>query len=195
MEADHRVLDIWFTNRVAEYLDHEADWRARDIVVHPLHHWPGTENIADIATKGLATVEDVLTESNWQRGPPVTQFPKTEWPISREFVRQLPECLVSHTTVKQVQVDFLDDMKNPTARLVGIIRKVMKNTNRIRKVFGVIARIIQTQQTVGPKKVTDGTIWESLKTEPTVKFLLLAEKAVKVVASMEVDPLVKRYPQ
>ena len=60
MEADDRLLDVWFTNWVAEIKDEMAAWQQKDIHVHPLHHWPGTENIADLATKGKATL------SNWQ---------------------------------------------------------------------------------------------------------------------------------
>ena len=96
VEADHRVLYIWFTNRVADYLDNESDWRTRGIDVFPVQHWPGLQNIADIATKGLATLDDVQEDSEWQNGPEIAQFPREQWPISRDFVREIPENLISN---------------------------------------------------------------------------------------------------
>ena len=36
------------------------DWENQGIRVEPLHHWPGNDNIADIATKAEATVKDVV---------------------------------------------------------------------------------------------------------------------------------------
>jgi len=34
--------------------------------------------------------------SEWQNGPEVSQFPREQWPISREFVREIPENLISN---------------------------------------------------------------------------------------------------
>ena len=59
MECEDRILGMWFGNRVAEIQDHMADWKRQGITVEELHHWPGTDNIADLATKGKATVRDI----------------------------------------------------------------------------------------------------------------------------------------
>jgi hypothetical protein len=69
MECDNRLLDTWYGNRVAEVLEHIEKWKEMGIKVHPLEHWPGDSNIADIVTKGKATLEDVNETSEWQLGP------------------------------------------------------------------------------------------------------------------------------
>merc|ERR1711951_288074 len=91
VEADNRVLGIWFSNRVAEVQDRMESWRKKDIKVHDLYHWPGVSNIADLATKGRAVYKDVKEGSVWQQGPQETHYPVKEWPIRRDFVRTIPE--------------------------------------------------------------------------------------------------------
>ena len=91
VEADNRVLDIWFSNRVAEVQDRMESWKRKDIKVNPLHHWPGESNVADLGTKGRAGAQDVIQGSAWQEGPKPTRYPVEEWPISRDFVREIPE--------------------------------------------------------------------------------------------------------
>ena len=54
VEADNRVLDIWFSNRVAEVQDRMESWKRRNVKVHDLYHWPGVSNVADLATKDRA---------------------------------------------------------------------------------------------------------------------------------------------
>merc|ERR1711888_15945 len=66
-------------------------WRRKDIKVNPLHHWPGESNVADLGTKGRAEAQDVIQGSAWQEGPKPTRYPVEEWPISRDFVREIPE--------------------------------------------------------------------------------------------------------
>ena len=91
VEADDRVLDMWFSNRVAEVQDRMESWRRKGITVHNLYHWPGETNIADLATKGRAEGHDVIKGSDWQDGPEQLSYPVEVWPISRDFVREIPE--------------------------------------------------------------------------------------------------------
>ena len=69
MEADDRILDIWFANRVAEVQDRMESWKRKGIKVNDLYHWPGVTNVADLATKGRAKNLDVAEGSVWQDGP------------------------------------------------------------------------------------------------------------------------------
>ena len=69
VECDEKLLEVLFGNRVAEVLEHMGAWRKLGIDVDQLHHWPGERNVADIATKGKATVDDVSEVSEWQLGP------------------------------------------------------------------------------------------------------------------------------
>merc|ERR1712082_277746 len=56
-----------------------------------LDHWPGESNVADLGTKGRAEAQDVIQGSVWQDGPEPTRYPVEEWPISQDFVREIPE--------------------------------------------------------------------------------------------------------
>ena len=91
VEADDRVLVTWFSNRVAEVQDRMESWNRKGIKVRDLYHWPGASNIADLPTKGQAEVRDVVEGSEWQNGLKETRFPEVQWPISRNFVRKVPE--------------------------------------------------------------------------------------------------------
>ena len=91
MEADNRILDIWFANRVAEVQDRIESWKRKGIKVNDFYHWPGVTNVADLATKGRAKTLDVAEDSVWQNGPIETRYPVENWPINRDFVRAIPE--------------------------------------------------------------------------------------------------------
>ena len=69
VEADNRVLDVWFSNRVAEVQDRMESWRRKDIKVNDLYHWPGVSNVADLATKGCAVYCDVKEGSVGNKAP------------------------------------------------------------------------------------------------------------------------------
>ena len=85
------MLNVWFSNRVAEVQDRMESWKRKSIEVHPLYHWPGESNVADLGTKGRAEARDVIQGSDWQDGPKLTRYPVERWPITRDFVRQIPE--------------------------------------------------------------------------------------------------------
>ena len=73
VDCKDKVLDTWFANRVLEIHDHFKEWEELGIEVEELHHWPGKQNIADIATKGEATFKDIAFGSILQNGPEVLQ--------------------------------------------------------------------------------------------------------------------------
>ena len=91
VEAEDKVLQAWFTNRVAEITDHLDDWAWKEIFVEPIHHWPGLTNVADLATKGKATIADIGEGSTWQSRSKELSYPRTQWPASRDFKRSLPD--------------------------------------------------------------------------------------------------------
>ena len=66
LEAQDRILGIWFTNRVAEVTDHMDSWHRQDVVVPLVHHWLGEDNPADLGMKGRATLQDIGPGSKWQ---------------------------------------------------------------------------------------------------------------------------------
>ena len=91
VECQDKILGTWFGNRVAEIQDHFRDWENQGIKVEPLHHWLGRDNIADIATKGEATINDVVFGSAWQLGPDALHLGWECWPASRDFTTVIPE--------------------------------------------------------------------------------------------------------
>ena len=64
LEANDHLLDVWFTNRVAEVRDEMAAWQRSGIHINPLYHWPGLQNITDLATKGKADLHNVAELSD-----------------------------------------------------------------------------------------------------------------------------------
>ena len=69
VDCREKILDTWLANRVSEVQDHFQEWREMGIKVEDLYHWPGRENIVDLATKGEATWKDIDFGSTWQNGP------------------------------------------------------------------------------------------------------------------------------
>ena len=81
------MLDTWFDKMVSKIGDHRVEWARHGILVDNLHHWPGADNIADIATKGKAALSEVMPGSRWQVGPKELSMSRDCWPASREFKR------------------------------------------------------------------------------------------------------------
>ena len=124
-------------NRVAKVQDHMADWEKQGIVVEPLHHWPGTDNIADIATKGEATVSDIVSGSAWQQGPDALRLGQEQWPASRDFIWTIPEeerspNYAAHVT-GGIPLRSLSD-------LVTTVSELMTYSDELRKVVSILAR-------------------------------------------------------
>ena len=136
VECEDKILGTWFANHVAEVQDHFRDWEQQGIKVEKLHHWPGKENIADIATKGEATVKDIAFGSVWQNGPEVLRLAREHWPASREFTRAIPDEeklseFTSHVTgvAPSINPDFM----------VSDVAKVMDYSDDLDKVVSIFA--------------------------------------------------------
>ena len=84
-EKSGGVLAPYFASRVSEASSNLSEI-AEEIVVHPVMHVPGTLNPADIATRATAQPEDVMQGRMWQNGPDYLLLPRTEWPLSRNFL-------------------------------------------------------------------------------------------------------------
>ena len=142
MECDHRLLDTWFGNRVAEVLEHIETWRRMGILVNSLEHWPGDTNIADLTTKGRATLQDVDKASEWQLGPKAARFPRETWPTNTTFKRSVPvEELRSK--VHQAYSCISSTKSNYLPILLSLVREVMGRSNKLVKIYGILARHLQ----------------------------------------------------
>ena len=112
------------------------------IEVEELHHWPGKQNIADIATKGEAMFKDIAFSSIWQNGPEVLQRDRKFWPASREFKRSIPEeekkpVFRAHVTEGGSPVD-------PKSGEADVTR-IMQFSDNLDKVVSIVARIMAAQ--------------------------------------------------
>ena len=61
------------------------------ITMEPHNYWPGVDNIADLATKGKATLRDIEAGSAWQQGPAALRLEQDQWPASRDFIMTIPD--------------------------------------------------------------------------------------------------------
>ena len=82
---------MWFTNSDTEIKDHVESWELKRIRVDDMYHFLSLENIANLGTKGKATVAEIGTSSKWQVGPAWTSREMIHWPTTRMFNRALPE--------------------------------------------------------------------------------------------------------
>ena len=180
MECENKILGIWFGNRVAEVQNHMADWVKQGIKVEPLYHWPGTDNIADIATKGEATVKDIVSGSAWQRGPDALRLGREHWPASREFTRTIPEEERSPNYASHVTGGIpLTSLSN----LVTTVSELMTYSNNLRKVVAILARVMAAQ--------TEGERLAIVET-PSLKRICLARHLLFIVESYEVSSEVEK---
>ena len=76
LEAQDKILGTWMTNRANEWQDHMNAWRKQGIKVPEVHHWPGTDNPADLGMRGTAALWEIGPGSRWQDGPESLSFPR-----------------------------------------------------------------------------------------------------------------------
>ena len=133
-------LDIWFANRVAEVLEHMEAWRKMGIQVDELHHWPGSKNIADLATKGKAELADVEVGSEWQDGPLDARFPRDSWPATRDFKRDVPE---GERRVKNFAAHFTKVARR--LKVYELAEEIMEKSRTFDQARGIVARWLRSK--------------------------------------------------
>ena len=104
-------------------------------------HIPGDLNPADIATRALAKPQDVQQGSVWQNGPEFLHLPRTDWPLSRDFLYNVPDQelrsskAVFNMLAVESQTGLLGD------KLQSMVSEVMDRTNCLEKAVNVVARL------------------------------------------------------
>ena len=149
MEASDRLLDVWYGNRVEECHEQMQIWENSGVIVEDMQHWPGDDNIADIATKGQAKLADVQPGSRWQQGPEVLQHPRSTWPIDRSFTRVRPESFINHANrIKSLRKKppgstevLLTDKECPTIlTFLDKVRQFIARISMFSTLVGAVAR-------------------------------------------------------
>ena len=183
VEAENSVLAQFFANRVGEILEHMQSWTKMGCKVDDIFHVPGTENPSDISTRGEAQVEDVQFGSVWQDGPVWLGEDRTRWPVSRDFVRKIPE---EETRVKVFTVQS-EVTKQPE---LNRLSRILEYSNNLTKVKGILARLIkmsmsgkEVREKYTPELRADEAKMESLsamdyeRATNLIYFLAMAETA------------------
>ena len=148
LECTSNVLAPYFCNRVAECLDHIKSWGRQDddisvnvehvspsLLVDQVQHVAGDLNIADLGTRGQATVEDISLGSTWQKGPKFLSANRDTWPVSRSFVRDVPK---EEKRMKVFRIlSHVEIVKNEQW-----LSTIMHKHDRYDLVLGIFARLI-----------------------------------------------------
>ena len=181
VECEDDVLKSWFANRVAEVLGHMEAWTKLGVKVDPLQHWPGIRNIADIATKGKASLSDVGPGSEWQDGPWEISCPRESWPSSREFRNDLP---MEETRATTYTANALQAAHRAVLDLEELVRDVQCRSNCYDFVKRVLSRFLRAK--------VEGEREGSIRAGLTVKYLAMAEWLMHRCATIETDEEVKQ---
>ena len=129
------ILKDWFTNKVAEILDHIKSRKLKGIFVSPLYNWLGERNISDILTKGKAVASDLGPGSEWQCRPAFLSRNRDKWLASRAFKRKLPdEELIQGSWQLHVMTRAISGFSP--------IINLMDKHRSLKLIVGIIARII-----------------------------------------------------
>ena len=128
LEENARKLKPFFHNRRAEILDNIAEIR-KLCPMEDVHFVPGKLNPADIATRGNTKITEMGPGSVWQSGPDFLCSPRSEWPITRDFIKEdVPDCekrnAIGVFTVK-LAVD-IEESQEIMPKLHLVISRILK---------------------------------------------------------------------
>lgn len=160
VESEEGILAPYFARRCEEIEEHMKNW-SQTCQVDPLYHTPGSLNISDLATRGVAKDTDVDVGSTWQEGPSYLKQERDEWPISREFRNKIPDEEVSKSFSV---INAIRDKTVPNETFTDKINEVMDRHGKLSTVLGVVARIVRSK----------GNDREAMKEEPSPSDLEIA---------------------
>ena len=148
--------------------------------MEPLHYWPGVNNIADLATKGEATVRDIQPSSAWQQGPDALRLEQDQWPASRDFIMAIPveersPNYASHVT-GGVPLPSISDM-------VTTVSELLFYSDELKKVVSILARVMAAH-TAGERL--------TIKKTPSLKHIHKALQMIFIVESYNVGNEVEK---
>ena len=138
-EKSGSSLAPYFCNRIGE-IRSNLELLSEHCPVEPLQHISGDLNPADLPTRGHALPEHLAEDSLWQRGPDFLYSPRGEWPVSRDFVRQVPD-EANRMKVAQFSVIVLDNGPLTGKRILLIILS-LSYSDSLATVTAIIARLI-----------------------------------------------------
>ena len=162
VEATASVLAVYFANRVAEVTEtlqkmntyrgepvdlfEEITDKDNGVLVDPLAHIAGTENIADLPTRPHASVDDVNAGSAWQDGPAFLRMPRSKWPVTRDFIREVPEAEKRsklYQLISNVQLEPYVDTEGKRKE----VERILYYSDKLSMVKGIMARYVRAHRT------------------------------------------------
>ena len=149
-EANSAALKPYMANRVAEVDDILSSIKSANpmMTVDPPFHTAGKINImADMATRGLVTIQEVGDNSTWQQGLQYLEEERDCWPITRDFVREIPEeerRLKVYNMINTVVSKVNRGKEEPgVLGLVDRLKNVMNYSDSLDKVRGIMVRLLR----------------------------------------------------
>ena len=140
LEKSGPSLAPYFCKRVGEIKTNIDEIKQICPVEEVLHI--GTElNPSDLPTRGLATPNQIQPESIWQQGPQFLQEERENWPVSRDFISNLPE-EIHRVKLAQFFTDFNLLPFNLNAKRLLLISLTQLYSDNINKVTGIVARLL-----------------------------------------------------
>ena len=143
LASSHGKLAPYLANRRAQIDEYREIWAENypELEVSDTAHNAGIRNVADLGTRGLATMEQIDLGSEWQSGPTFLQQDVQAWPLTVPPSLQVPEeeLLPRHRQVAALSVSrqhsFLDTVKD-----------VFEYSNKYFKCLRILARILRASK-------------------------------------------------
>ena len=114
--------------------------KSEDIKQRPqvdlIQHIPGTLNTSDISTRGHATYQDVAEDSEWINGPSFITKDRSTWPMSRDFIREIPD------KEKRSRMFKLINSKQVEIPVAGTLMHLLGSISSYDVLRGIFARLI-----------------------------------------------------
>ena len=185
VEKSGSALAPFFCNRIGEIKSNLA-LLGEQCHVEPLLHVAGDLNPADLPTRGQALPEQLGEESIWQCGPDFLYTPRKEWPVSRDFIREVPE---EANRVKVAQFSVLIMQNGPlTGKRILLIILSMSYLDRLNIVTAIIARLIIGWSDSQDSSKRDLQV-EDLKKSKQIMLLLSQNKVRELLQDGKLDSL------
>ena len=157
-------LKPFFHNRVVEIGENVSEMR-KICAVEEVYHVPGKLNVADLGTRSGVKVDQLGSDTVWQKGPSFLSLRRELWPVTRptqkydvpdEEIRGEPQVYLSAALKvklsRVVQSDpglcyvIKDDLDSQVSPLLENIMAVMNYSNCLDTVKRILARLFQTWQ-------------------------------------------------
>ena len=190
-EFNSAFLKPYLANRVAEVDDMMAAMKLKypDMKIDPPYHTPGPENsLADMATRGMVQAHQVSIDSEWQTGRPYLRKSREYWPITREFVRTVPEEEKRLRVFNMVNLVSNVSLEEPEEiKVFRRMENIPHYSHSLNKVRGVMARLLRISAYCANFKKRSTTLEVRPKREELEE---IAKKSISVEEYSRADKMI-----